>query len=47
MGVPATGKQMRTEAIDMARFEHDKVAEQWGVTDLVAVLQQIGGLPTA
>jgi steroid delta-isomerase-like uncharacterized protein len=47
MGVPATGKLVNTAAIDIARFEHGKVVEQWGVTDTLAVLQQIGGFPTA
>lgn len=46
LGVPATGKQMKTIAIDIARFEDGKVVEQWGVTDLLAVMQQIGALPT-
>lgn len=47
MGVSATGRQIKTAAIDIARFENGKVAEQWGITDLLAMLQQIGGLPTA
>ena len=45
MGVPATGKQMRTAAIDIARFVEGKIVEHWGVTDLLAVLQQIGAVP--
>jgi steroid delta-isomerase-like uncharacterized protein len=46
MGVPATGKQVKAAAIDIARFEDGKVVEQWGITDLFAVLQQIGAVPT-
>jgi steroid delta-isomerase-like uncharacterized protein len=46
MNVPATGKQVKTAAIDIARFENGKVAEQWGITDLFAVLQQIGAVHT-
>jgi steroid delta-isomerase-like uncharacterized protein len=46
MGTPPTGKQVKTIAIDMARFEHGKVVEQWGVTDMLAILQQIGAVPT-
>ncbi len=45
IGVPATGKRMKTAAIDIARFENGKVVEQWGVTDLLAVMQQIGAIP--
>jgi predicted ester cyclase len=46
LGVAPTGKPMRTVAIDIARFEGGKVVEQWGVTDTLAILQQLGAAPT-
>ena len=46
MCVPPTGKQIVVGAVDVARFEDGKVAEQWGQTDMLGLLQQIGAVPT-
>ena len=46
MRVPPTGKQIVVGAVDVARFEDGKVAEQWGQTDMLGLLQQIGAVPT-
>jgi steroid delta-isomerase-like uncharacterized protein len=45
MGVPATDKQFEIESIDIIRFENGKCAEHWGVTDNMALMQQIGAIP--
>jgi len=45
MGVPASGKKVSIETIDIVRFDGDRVAEHWGVTDVMALMQQIGAIP--
>ncbi len=45
MGVPASGKKVSIETIDIVRFDGDQVAEHWGVTDAMALMQQIGAIP--
>jgi steroid delta-isomerase-like uncharacterized protein len=45
MGVPATDKSFEITSIDIVRFEDGKCAEHWGVTDNMALMQQIGAIP--
>jgi steroid delta-isomerase-like uncharacterized protein len=45
MGVPPSGKRFEIEAIDMIRIVDGKCAEHWGVTDNMALMQQIGAVP--
>ena len=45
MGVPATDKSFEIQAIDIVRFEDDKCAEHWGVTDNMSLMQQLGAVP--
>lgn len=45
MGIPATGKRFEIAAIDIVRFDGDKAAEHWGVTDQMAMMQQLGVAP--
>src|SRR3954451_12816812 len=45
MGVPATDKSFEIQSIDIVRFEDGKCAEHWGVTDNMALMQQIGAVP--
>ncbi len=45
MDIPATGKRIEAVSIDIVRFEGDKAVEHWGVTDMMAVMQQIGAVP--
>jgi steroid delta-isomerase-like uncharacterized protein len=47
MGVPATDKSFEIEAMDIIRIEDGKCAEHWGVTDNMALMQQIGAVPAA
>lgn len=45
MDIPATGKRFEIQAIDIVRFEGDRVAEHWGVTDQAAMMEQLGVAP--
>ena len=46
MGMPATGKDVDVQLIDMFRFDADGlVHEHWGVIDLMAMMQQLGVVP--
>ena len=46
MGMPATGKSVSAQLIDIVRFGDDGVArEHWGVFDMMALMTQLGALP--
>ncbi len=46
MGMPATGKSIDLEAIDIARFGDDgKAVEHWGAMDVMEMMQQLGAVP--
>jgi predicted ester cyclase len=45
MGVAPTGQTVEFESIDIIRLEDGKVVEHWGVTDVMALMQQIGAVP--
>ena len=45
MGMPATGKQVNVQTIDIIRFRNGMATEHWGVTDSVALMQQLGAMP--
>jgi steroid delta-isomerase-like uncharacterized protein len=46
MGIPASGKSIDIQAIDIVRFGADGlVREHWGVMDIMAMMQQIGAVP--
>ena len=45
MGVAATGKTVEFGGIDIIRVEDGKVAEHWGVTDTMSLMQQVGAIP--
>ena len=47
MGIPATGKPVSMNLIDITRFGDDGLArEHWGVVDMLSMMQQIGVIPT-
>jgi steroid delta-isomerase-like uncharacterized protein len=47
MGMPATGKSVSVQAIDIIRFGDDGLAhEHWGVVDVMTMMQQLGVVPT-
>jgi steroid delta-isomerase-like uncharacterized protein len=46
MGMPATGKSVDVQLIDMFRFGDDGLLhEHWGVLDAMAMMQQLGVVP--
>ena len=46
MGMPATGKSVDVQLIDIIRFGDDGLArEHWGVFDALAMMQQLGAIP--
>jgi steroid delta-isomerase-like uncharacterized protein len=46
MGMPATGKGVDVQLIDVFRFGDDGlVREHWGVLDALAMMQQLGVVP--
>src|SRR5262249_53431780 len=46
MGLPATGKSIKTSAMQMFRFADGKIVESWAVRDDLGTLRQLGHLPT-
>lgn len=47
MGLPASGKQVTIQVLDIIRFDEDgQACEHWGVTDALGMMQQLGAIPT-
>ena len=47
MGIPATGRSIDVQFIDIIRFGDDGLAhEHWGVFDTMKMMQQLGVVPT-
>jgi steroid delta-isomerase-like uncharacterized protein len=47
MGMPATGKSVSAQAIDIIQFGDDGLATaHWGVVDVMTMMQQLGVVPT-
>lgn len=45
MGMPPTGKSIKTTAMQMFRFADGKIVESWAVRDDLGTLRQLGHLP--
>ena len=46
MGMPATGRAIDVQVIDIIRFGDDGLAaEHWGVFDAMRMMQQLGAIP--
>ena len=45
MGMPPTGKSIRTTAMQMFRFENGLIVESWAVRDDLGTLRQLGHFP--
>ena len=46
MGMPATGRSVDVQVIDILRFNDEgKVAEHWGLFDELRMMQQLGAIP--
>ncbi len=42
MGIPATGKRVSVDGVDITRFSNGKAVEHWGYQDTPALMQQLG-----
>ena len=40
--VPATGKRLTLDVIDVCRFEDGLIIEHWGIPDQMGIMEQIG-----
>jgi predicted ester cyclase len=45
MGMPATGKPIRTGSIAIYRLADGKIVEHWGEHDGLGVMMQLGLMP--
>jgi len=46
MDIPATGKRIDVQLVDIIRFGDDGLAhEHWGVFDTMTMMQQLGVVP--
>jgi steroid delta-isomerase-like uncharacterized protein len=46
MGAPPTNKKITIRAIAIERFAGGKIVEEWGMTDTLGMMQQLGLVPT-
>ncbi len=46
-GIPPTGRRIDVAALDICRIEGGRLAEHWGNTDTLGMLQQLGVIPTS
>ncbi len=47
MGMPATGKHISVEAVDIGRIENGLAKERWGGLNMYSMLTQLGVIPAA
>ena len=45
MGIPPTGKSITYNEIFIARFADGRIAETWGVVDVLSQMRQLGVIP--
>jgi steroid delta-isomerase-like uncharacterized protein len=45
MGIPATGKEVSFDVMDILTVHDGKITEHWTVSDMVTLLQQLGVMP--
>jgi steroid delta-isomerase-like uncharacterized protein len=45
MGLPATGKHISVEAVDIGRIENGQAKERWGGLNMYSLLTQLGAIP--
>jgi steroid delta-isomerase-like uncharacterized protein len=45
MGMPATGRQISVEAVDIGRVENGQAKERWGGLNMYSMLTQLGAIP--
>ena len=44
LGIPATGKHVEMDIIDIFRVSEGKIMEHWAEADLMALMQQLGAI---
>jgi predicted ester cyclase len=44
MGIPPTGNRVNFTGISIYRIERGQIAESWGVSDLLGMMQQLGAI---
>ena len=47
LGVAPTGRNITARGVQIGRFEDGRLAERWGSSDQLAILQQLGAEPKA
>ena len=47
MGMPATGRRISVEAVDIGRVHDGQAAERWGGLNMYALLTQLGVIPSS
>jgi steroid delta-isomerase-like uncharacterized protein len=45
MGMPATGKRISVEAVDIGRVENGQAKDRWGGLNMYSMLTQLGVIP--
>jgi steroid delta-isomerase-like uncharacterized protein len=45
-GIPPTGKRASITGITIFRLKEGKIVEEWGQSDMLGLLQQLGALPS-
>ncbi len=45
MGMPATGRRISVEAVDIGRIENGQAKERWGGLNMYSMLTQLGAIP--
>ena len=45
MGIPPSGNRVTVGGININRIANGKIAESWGVIDMLGLLRQIGAIP--
>ena len=45
MGAPPTNKKITIRAIAIERFAGGKIVEEWGMSDTLSILRQLGAAP--
>lgn len=44
MGIPATGKKVEVNVMDINKIVDGKMAEHWSITDMMAFMMQLGAM---
>jgi steroid delta-isomerase-like uncharacterized protein len=46
LGIPATGRKMAIQSVDIFRLTDGKIVEQWVVMDALGLMRQLGAIPS-